>query len=67
MEIKVYPKDKRKKDSEWQYEIKQGNQCFTGTRPTEKQAREAAHDDAKIAGMFYHQSIREFDVTQQEG
>ena len=67
MEINVSPLDKRKKDSHWKYEIRIGYQVFSGTRPTEKEAREAAKDDAKIAGMFYHQSAREFDPTQQEG
>ena len=51
--IKVYPKNKKDKDSQWMYEISVHGQIHTtGIRPSEREARRAGEDDASIAAMF---------------
>ena len=62
----VVPVVKGKKDGDWKYAVKNGPfQYSSGTRPTEREARQAADVDAQTATMFLRPT-REGDHTHEQ-
>ena len=60
------PVIKTKRDGSWNYEIRIFGQTHTtGTRPSEREARRAAEEDANIAAMFCMDARGSYEQTME--